>query len=650
MDGLEERLAQIEARLARIEGRLGDAAAAREAAGAAADRTDSGPYAGAARAAGAADATGPADSPGRAPGARPTVEIHPSASVSAPAARTRGLGTRAELTATRLMAWGASAAFILAAGYFVKLVYDAGWLTPARQVGLAGASGMALIGAGLGLSRFDRDYSAYLPAVGIVVLYLSIFAGHVFYGLFGLPAAFVGVAGVTLAALWLGRRFDHSAYALLAVTGTYATPLLVEAARTDVIDLVVYYSAWGLLFSFVALQERRRSIYLLALYFALFGFDIAFRLTDRSAWLAAVLYQLVQLLVFAGTAAFFSVRHRRPMTELEAVVHGLALFYFYGIEYSLLHRYAPGAAPWAALASVGVVLGLYEFARRQIGDPDRMRASGTLVSAYASIVTTHVVFFELLPDRWQGWAAMLLPASAGLLMRRGAGMSPAWWPVYATSGLVFAFGFFEVLTTEPEHTTTPMPELLIALHAASLYVAAMLFRRQREGLFVAPVLLYAGHLALLTATVRVLDEPVAISVVWAVIAVAMLLFAVRRDDRMVGQSSLVIFLASALKVLLYDLSDAAPAIRVVVLVVLAASLYAGGWLYQRMGAQDEELHPDRTINEQLNLIKRLFAEGRSAEEIARELTRRGVPQLDRDGVWTGEVVARIGGEFGFRGV
>ncbi|MCB9723066.1 MAG: hypothetical protein H6748_03355 [Spirochaetaceae bacterium] len=70
-----------------------------------------------------------------------------------------------------------------------------------------------------------------------------------------------------------------------------------------------------------------------------------------------------------------------------------------------------------------------------------------------------------------------------------------------------------------------------------------------------------------------------------------------------------------------------------------------------MGAQDEELHPDRTINEQLNLIKRLFAEGRSAEEIARELAvSAGVPQLDRDGVWTGEVVARIGGEFGFRGV
>ena len=52
-------------------------------------------------------------------------------------------------------------------------------------------------------------------------VYLSIFAGHAFYGFFGVFPALAAVASVTLAALWLGRRFDASAYALLAVIGTY---------------------------------------------------------------------------------------------------------------------------------------------------------------------------------------------------------------------------------------------------------------------------------------------------------------------------------------------------------------------------------------------------------------------------------------------
>ncbi|MCR9092738.1 MAG: DUF2339 domain-containing protein [bacterium] len=563
-----------------------------------------------------------------------------------PARRPRPSGPR--LDPTQLMAWGASFAFILAAGYFVKLVYDAGWLTPERQIGLAGLCGIALIGGGLAFARVDRSYAAYLPAVGTVVLYLAVFSGHVFYDFFGLMTALAAVAAITLTAIWLGRRLGNSAYSLLAATGTYLTPLLIDAARADIIDLVVYFSAWGLLFSFVALQEGRRTTYLAALYFALFGFDIAFRMTDESAWALAAGYQLLQFAVFSATSVAFTIRHERPMTSGEAATHGLALFYFYAIEFLVLKEHAPALAPWLALASVAAVVVLYLFARSRMDDAGRLEAGALLTSTYASVVTAHIVYVELMPDGWHAWAGLLVPLAFGFVLRTTPRPSRALLPAAAVSGIVFVVSFLRAIFGPEGGDDVPMPALLLMLYAAALYGIYGVFRSRPEGFRAAPLSLYAGHGALLTASVRFLDSAMAISVAWAVLAILLLLYSIKRLDRTVGQSSLVIFTASSLKVLIHDLSDSTPIVRVVTLVVLAASLYAGGWLYQKIGGNDDAYHPDPRVNEQLNLIRRLAGPDRSDEDVAAELVRRGVECLDPGKEWTADLVARIRQEFGFR--
>ena len=547
---------------------------------------------------------------------------------------------RMETSATQIMAWAASIAFILAAGYFVKLVYDAGWLTPERQIGLSVLVGLALVAGGMLLARLDRDYAAYMPSVGVVVLYLATYAGHIFYEMFGSQMALVAVGAITFGALWLGRRFDNSMYALLAVVGTYLTPLLIGAIRVDLTDLVVYFTAWGLLFSFVSVQEGRRTTYLAALYFALLGFDIAFRLTDEGAWGLAVGYQFAQFLIFSFTAMLFSVWHKRPMRDLDAILHGGALFYFYAIEYILLKEHLPFWAPVIALISVGVVLALFMLARA-ILDPSQMRASGVLVSSYAAIVTAHVLFFELLPGRWVPWAALLLPIGVGLARLRFSMTGPTFIPVLIVSALLFAMGYMYVLTSASSRTEIPLPDGLLFLYAASLYGAYVLFRRSRETYLVAPVTLYAAHAAFLAATVRILDSGLWISVAWGVFAVILLAYAVRREDKVVGQSSLIIFAASGLKVLLFDLSGAAPMVRVLILVVLAVSLYAGGWLYQQMSKGDMRYHPKREVNDQLNVIRRLSEEGLDDMGIVDELERRHIACLAPEGQWSEALVSRI---------
>ncbi len=391
------------------------------------------------------------------------------------------------------------------------------------------------------------------------------------------------MSAVTLIGIWLGRRFDQSVYALLAATGVYLSPLLMQAAPNQLIDVVIFYSAWSLLFSFCALIEARRIVYMVPMFFALIGFDLIWRSAGEVNWLLAVVYQLVQLAVFASTAAAFSVVHRRPMGETEGLAHGFALIYFYGIEYLILHRHAPHWAPVIGLASALAVFLIYLAAKIAIKETQRLGVGSLIVSWYCSIVVAHAVFFELLPQSWFPWAALAMAAGLGLVLaRRFARDSAVLVPIYIVAGLIFCVSYLALLEGGERSSDIALPHLALAAYAAVLYGGYYWFSRAAGGSRAAPIILYAGHFAFMEFGLRVLDNGFTLSIVWAAFAVAVLIVAIVGKDKLLGQSALLIFCASGLKVLLHDLAASGSLLRVFTLIVLAASLYLGGWLYQSL--------------------------------------------------------------------
>ena len=74
------------------------------------------------------------------------------------------------------------------------------------------------------------------------------------------------------------------------------------------------------------------------------------------------------------------------------------------------------------------------------------------------------------------------------------------------------------------------------------------------------------------AAVQILDERLAVSIAWSGIALVSLVLA-----------------ASSAKVLLFDLSSAAPLIRIGSLLVLGVTMYVGGWMYKKVEAMDAEV-------------------------------------------------------------
>lgn len=547
------------------------------------------------------------------------------------------------VTLSTVMAVVAGVALVLAAVYFIRLAFNAGWLTPPIQIGLAMITGIGLVASGVAFARRDTAYAAYLPAVGIIVLFLAIYGAHITYGLIPQLMALAGVAATSLTGLWLSRRFSNSVYGIFSAVGVYLTPLLLPGLQAETMSLVIYFTAWSLLFSFVALTDGRRLIYVVAMFLALLGFDVAWRLSESDAWVLAACYQAAQFLIFAATAAVFSTHHKQPMTAADALAHGTGLLYFYLIEYILLKQNAPTIAPWIALASGVFVLAVYLLAKSRSDVP--LAAGGTLVGSYISLVTAHIVFFEFASERYIAMLALLFPA-LGWLIRSATGDKHLALPTFVVSAAVFAMGFFVAIVQE-DQGFVPQGGML-ALYAAILYAGFWWSRRKIDLHGATPFLLYAAHLAALIASTALIDNGLLISILWGAVAVALLLYAVRSQDIMLGRSSLIIFLAGALKVLFVDLSDADQLVRVIVLVVLAASLYAGGWLYQKLGKGIEKLHPNDDVNRQLNEIRDLLTVEESIAHVAEVLNGRGVVYLGEGDHWTAEAVERIAQDYDFR--
>ncbi len=546
--------------------------------------------------------------------------------------------------AGRLMAWGAALSFVLAAIYFIKLVHASGWLTPERQLAIACVAGIMLNGAGLWLARYDRGYAAYLPAAGIVVLYLTSYGAHLYYQLIDARIALGAVASISGIAIALGAHFRRSAYAVLAGVCVYATPLVMDTLRSSLEELALYFTAWSIVFCACALHEVRRLTYLVPMYLAFLCFDAAWRLAGAGDWPQAALYQFAQFAIFALTAARYSVRHGAPLSAQETFAHALPLLYFYVSEYALIREHAPALAPLLALASAALVLGLFVLARRRLaGDPGDA-PSAVLVSAYCAGVTTHVVYFEWLPARWLAWAALLAAPLLVLLARQARPRRPAFLPLWLAGGGLLLLGGVQLLVPDLAGPAPPAPRAALALYAGLFYALYFLPGAALPGSLGSGVL-YAAHGTAMVLILRVLDGALAVSIAWALLAIAMMILALRREDRVLGQSALVIYGASALKVLLFDLSGTAPLMRIGVLVVLGVSLYAGGWLYQGLQRRTTVRHPDPVIDAQIARIAALIEQGHDDAGIVAELARAGVTCLAQEG-WTPALVARIRADYG----
>ncbi|MEK6743075.1 MAG: DUF2339 domain-containing protein [Nitrospirota bacterium] len=484
-----------------------------------------------------------------------------------------------------ILGWGGAIALLLAASYLIRLAVDSGWLTPIRQLAFAAVFGLLLIGSGFALRRGNRDYAGLLPATGVAVLFLTIYGGHLYHHLIGAQEAGAAVIIVCAASLWLCRAFESDLFALFAVAGSYFAPFLLRGAVGSLTDVAIYYSAWGVVFSVFSIWHGRRLIYLLALYLALIGFDMLWRgRGGADQWLAVLAFQTAQFAIFGIATAVFSVRHSSPLDQRDALGHLPPLLLFYFLQYSLLVQHLPGLAPWIAVGSLAALAAIYGIARYTLQEP--LPGGEFLLWCYTALVLFHAGYIETVPHAWGPWVGFILvPVVAVASIRDDDGFGSR-WPIWVAIGIIFAVNYLRILFNADIHTV-PAKQLLPVAYALLLYLAYW-FCRQKDLLGGANMLLLAmGHICAMAAALRLLDVPIIESVAWGVLAIGCLGLSLYVKDRLLGQSSLAVFGATAVKVLLSDLSGASTIARIIGLVVIGATFYVGGMLYQRLLAKNE---------------------------------------------------------------
>ena len=121
---------------------------------------------------------------------------------------------------------------LLSAGFFLKYAFDEKWIGPAVQVTLGLVTGALLFVLGeICRRRKLRGLDIALAAVGLGVLYLSVYAANQIYALIPdaltmLVILLVSAVGLAVAALW-----DSRALAVLAFLGGYLAPILDTSGR-----------------------------------------------------------------------------------------------------------------------------------------------------------------------------------------------------------------------------------------------------------------------------------------------------------------------------------------------------------------------------------------------------------------------------------
>src|SRR6201988_2662524 len=133
------------------------------------------------------------------------------------------------------------AALLIGISYFLKFAFDNNWIGPAGRVTIGLIAGIAMV---VWSERFRiRGYKAFsysLKAVGIGALYLSLWAAFQVYNLIPSGAAFVMMLGVTSATAVMAWTQDVPLLAAFALTGGFATPLLLSTGQNREMALFSY--------------------------------------------------------------------------------------------------------------------------------------------------------------------------------------------------------------------------------------------------------------------------------------------------------------------------------------------------------------------------------------------------------------------------
>jgi uncharacterized membrane protein len=471
--------------------------------------------------------------------------------------------------------------FVLAAGFMIKLSIESGWLTPERQIALAAMFGFSLIGAGLALSRADREYAGYLPGAGVIVLYLAVFAAYRLYALVPFGAALSLVSLISTLCIWLYWKIKHDVYPITAAAGSYIAPIIL-GIDADTTFSLFYFLICSVAFAIISIWMRTRTLTLVSSYLAIVMTALVGLNLHEDVLVASLLG--VNFIVFAVGTYLYTQANDAPLNNHEAWSFMPVLLIFYAAEYYYIDHIQIGLAPWVSLGFAAFLLTIYAVARSFYAG--NMSASRPVVLAYSAIVAFHSVYLNLLPDDCRPWLFVVILTifafASGKLANADRDKS-----LYVPILTLLAIVAIEYLTMLYHLLDKYDPSwLAVSLVAvASMWLVLVVgdekvLRRGGTG----QLLLGSAHFLAIVALYRLTTDhgSLAVSASWLLYAVCVMAYAIYRKDEMMAKSALFVLGFAAAKALLRDAASAPTVIRIFCLLLTGAVLYGCGFFMRKV--------------------------------------------------------------------
>ena len=502
-------------------------------------------------------------------------------------------------------------AILIGVAYFLKYAFDSGWIGPGGRVAIGLIAGIAVV---VWSESFRRKgsvaFSYSLKAVGIGILYLSLWAASQYFHLVPASVAFVAMILVTASTITLALTQDAEILAVYAMIGGFSTPVLVSTGENHEIILFSYVLLLDVaILAMVAYKPWRRIVWGAMLGTAVMYIGWTAQYYDSTERTVTVLFASAFFVVFALIPLLTPLTRSRwhpgmsiTLTLLPLVNGGayfLALYAMYDRETVTLTWFALG------LAAVYLLLSS-QFKRRVDGEPDVVKTVNLLHVAVAIAFITVAVPLKL-DAHWItiGWLI-----ESAVLLYVGVKSDAHFLRIFA--GCTLALGvcrllFIDNFSTQMLVFNARFATFLVAIAImAGIVVAGNRFASEREKPFIMMAGIALNALALIALTREANDyftrhiaetyqqrnmyeasrqleiaRDFSFSAIWILYGAALMIVGFWKRSAFIRWQAMVLLAVTIGKVFLYDSRELQQVYRILSFIALGVMLMAISYAYHR---------------------------------------------------------------------
>jgi uncharacterized membrane protein len=504
---------------------------------------------------------------------------------------------RAELEGRNLLGIIAVVCFALASLLLVKFSIASGWLTPVRQILLAGLIGVVFTLTGFLNNLSDRRYMSQLPATGIVILNLCVYSA-VFYH--KLLEPMLGLLCISLIGVWslvLLQFLRRDLFAVLSVVGVFMGAAIFNSSFDQLSRWGLFLIFWSAVFGTFSIWSKRRALLFIAGYLALGLFGLkasdvisAHGMTENLQILVSVIYlQCALFVVFAICTVFYSILHRNKLEFADSWIFFPLILFFYGQIYYFADMIDKNVALGFALGLSALLYVLYKVAKSALTGE---LASRNFVFSAISLILLHAIYFVRFSDGDRVSVALISGFAALLIQSKSKSyeMSIGEKVVLA---VVFLYSYLLVLWGY----STPTTNLLTAWGFGILGILG--FVKLTRGQFLElkssslpDVVLVLGNIQITTAIWRMKDyiSEAAVAPLWMIFAIGLLAWAAHARDTAIARHGLFLVCLAFLRFMIFQFFNMSMGTKIVSLFILGGLVFLCGYLYRYALRRAEERH------------------------------------------------------------